>query len=385
MDSETRMKELFRDYYSSLRYEIPDLLGSREIGFIPFSGTMIRHRSLRGREELSKFLSNIVPRHMYYSLAYYDHPTKRSMQEKGWKGAELIFDLDADHLEGASTMTYEQILDEVKKHTLRLIFTFLTGMLGISEDSIKLYFSGGRGYHVHVQDDGIYPLDSNSRREISNLVRGEGISLTSIRNVHDTLKRDPSGWFSIIDEDVADLYEGIRKNSPKSIDLLNSILKKEDQVKKYLLSLDNFVDMEGNTARKIDVFPSRGIRKYSLMGPRDLEVCEAIAKATIDRTKCEIDEPVTTDIHRLIRFPGSLHGKTGLAVTRIALQDLEKFNPLDSAIPQIFQGKNDTVRINRPLTITMKGEKFSLSGEVEVPRYVALFAVASRAGEFISI
>ena len=383
MDSETRMKEIFREYYSNLRYEIPDLLGSREIGFIPFGGTMIRHRSLRGREELGKFLTSIVPRHMYYSLAYYDHPTKRSMQEKGWKGAELIFDLDADHLEGASSMTYEQILDEVKKHTLRLIFTFLIGILGISENSIKLYFSGGRGYHVHVQDDGIYRLDSNSRREISNLVRGEGVSLSSLLNVHDTFRRDPSGWFSLIDTDIVHLYEGIRKNLPDSIAKLKTILKKEDQVEKYLSSLEKFARMEGNTARKVDIFPTPGIRKYAAMGPKDLEICEWIARETINRTKCEIDEPVTTDVHRLIRFPGSLHGKTGLAVTRIQLHDLEKFNPLDSAIPEAFLDKHDKVRINRPMTITMKGEMHSLSGELEVPRYVALFAVASRAGEFI--
>ncbi len=383
MDSETRMKEIFREYYRNLRYEIPDLLGSREIGFIPFGGTMIRHRSLRGREELGKFLTSIVPRHMYYSLAYYDHPTKRSMQEKGWKGAELIFDLDADHLEGASSMTYEQILDEVKKHTLRLIFTFLIGILGISEDSIKLYFSGGRGYHVHVQDDGIYRLDSNSRREISNLVRGEGVSLSSLLNVHDTFRRDPSGWFSLIDTDIVHLYEGIRKNLPDSIAKLKTILKKEDQVEKYLSSLEKFARMEGNTARKVDIFPTPGIKKYAAMGPKDLEICEWIARETINRTKCEIDEPVTTDVHRLIRFPGSLHGKTGLAVTRIQLHDLEKFNPLDSAIPEAFLDKHDKVRINRPMTITMKGEMHSLSGELEVPRYVALFAVASRAGEFI--
>ena len=383
MDSETRMKEIFREYYSNLRYEIPDLLGSREIGFIPFGGTMIRHRSLRGREELGKFLTSIVPRHMYYSLAYYDHPTKRSMQEKGWKGAELIFDLDADHLEGASSMTYEQILDEVKKHTLRLIFTFLIGILGISENSIKLYFSGGRGYHVHVQDDGIYRLDSNSRREISNLVRGEGVSLSSLLNVHNTFRRDPSGWFSLIDSDIVHLYEGIRKNLPESIAKLKTILKKEDQVAKYLSSLEKFARMEGNTARKVDIFPTPGIRKYAAMGPKDLEICEWIARETINRTKCEIDEPVTTDVHRLIRFPGSLHGKTGLAVTRIQLHDLEKFNPLDSAIPEAFLDKHDKVKINRPMTITMKGEMHSLSGELEVPRYVALFAVASRAGEFI--
>lgn len=382
MNSESRMKEIFREYYSSLKYEIPDLLGSREIGFIPFSGTMIRHRSLRGRDELGKFLVDVVPRHMYYSLAYYDRPTRRSMQDKGWKGAELIFDLDADHLPGAAGMSYEQILEEVKKHTLRLIFIFLIGMLGISEESIKLYFSGGRGYHVHVQDEGIYPLDSNSRREISNLVRGEGVSLSAILTVHDTFRHDPSGWFSIIDSEIVKVFEGASKGLPESTESLKSLLKKDDQVAKYISSLDRVVRLEGNTVRKADAFSLSGIKKYAAMGQKDLEISEGIAKFAIDRTKCEIDEPVTTDVHRLIRFPGSLHGKTGLAVTRIALRDLDAFNPLDSAIPEIFMDKSDTIKLNRPLNITMKGETYSLSGEVEVPRYVALFAVASRAGEY---
>ena len=31
----------------------------------------------------------------------------------------------------------------------------------------------------------------------------------------------------------------------------------------------------------------------------------------------EIDNPVTIDIHRLIRYPGSLHGKTGFKVQKI--------------------------------------------------------------------
>ena len=39
-------------------------------------------------------------------------------EEKEWLGAELIFDLDADHIEGADKMTYMEILAEVKKtHT----------------------------------------------------------------------------------------------------------------------------------------------------------------------------------------------------------------------------------------------------------------------------
>ncbi len=48
----------------------------------------------------------------------------------------------------------------------------------------------------------------------------------------------------------------------------------------------------------------------------------------------ETDAPVTTDIHRLIRLPGSLHGGTGLRVTPLSLEELAAFDPLrDATLP----------------------------------------------------
>ena len=44
------------------------------------------------------------------------------------------------------------------------------------------------------------------------------------------------------------------------------------------------------------------------------------------------DEPVTGDVHRLIRLPGSLHGGSGLRVTTIKSKELEHFNPMVSAV-----------------------------------------------------
>ena len=44
------------------------------------------------------------------------------------------------------------------------------------------------------------------------------------------------------------------------------------------------------------------------------------------------DEPVTGDIHRLIRLPGSLHGGSGLKVTIMNRDKLEKFDPMSDAI-----------------------------------------------------
>jgi DNA primase small subunit len=46
----------------------------------------------------------------------------------------------------------------------------------------------------------------------------------------------------------------------------------------------------------------------------------------------DIDTVVTTDIHRLIRLPNTLHGKTGWQVQTIPYGDLPDYDPLRSAI-----------------------------------------------------
>ena len=51
-----------------------------------------------------------------------------------------------------------------------------------------------------------------------------------------------------------------------------------------------------------------------------------LRQATIE-VQGETDAPVTTDIHRLIRLPGSLHGGTGLRVTPLSLEELDGVRP----------------------------------------------------------
>jgi DNA primase small subunit len=69
-----------------------------------------------------------------------------------------------------------------------------------------------------------------------------------------------------------------------------------------------------------DVVKGVALKKWNKLAGEAIE-CYGIA---------HIDEPVTTDIHRLIRLQGSLHGKTGFAVTRV--RDLEAFDPFRDAI-----------------------------------------------------
>ena len=50
-------------------------------------------------------------------------------------------------------------------------------------------------------------------------------------------------------------------------------------------------------------------------------------------TECAVhaDEPVTGDLHRLIRLPGTLHGGTGLLAQSVTLEELRTFDPYRQA------------------------------------------------------
>ena len=61
---------------------------------------MRRHKAFNSEGELKDYLASMPPAHAYHSAAYYQYPQAPTMLEKKWQGADLIFDLDADHLPG---------------------------------------------------------------------------------------------------------------------------------------------------------------------------------------------------------------------------------------------------------------------------------------------
>jgi len=63
----------------------------------PDSG-MRRHKAFVSVAEMQEYVQAMVPAHVYHSAAYYQHPGAPTMKEKNWEGADLIFDIDADHL-----------------------------------------------------------------------------------------------------------------------------------------------------------------------------------------------------------------------------------------------------------------------------------------------
>jgi DNA primase small subunit len=92
----------------------------------------------------------------------------------------------------------------------------------------------------------------------------------------------------------------------------------------------------------------------------------------------QVDEPVTSDIKRLIRLPFSLHGKTGLRVIKMSREQLDDFDPLRDAVPETLGDAPIKLIMSKKVDIRLRGERFSLEGEVEVPEFAALFLLCRR-------
>ncbi len=171
----------FREYYIQASLEAPPGLASREWGFLFFDDSgMRRHKSFFSRGELVDYVRAMVPRHVYHSAAYYQRPGAPTMKEKIWQGADLIFDLDADHLRNAPK-SYSEMLGLVKKETQKLL-GFLTGRLWILRKRNQCGFSGGRGYHIHIRDPRILHLGGDERREIVDYLTGRGLDMEMLNS-----------------------------------------------------------------------------------------------------------------------------------------------------------------------------------------------------------
>jgi predicted DNA primase small subunit len=174
------LRKSFSDYYARAKLQLPDRFGRREWGFMFFGrDMMLRHMALRSSEEMRSFLRREAPAHSYHSTAYYEKPDAQTMKDKKWLGADLIFDLDADHIEGSAAMSYEEMLRVVKREIIRLAEEFILGDLGFDAGQVHLVFSGGRGYHIHVTDPSVLELDSRERREIVDYITGVGLDLSA--------------------------------------------------------------------------------------------------------------------------------------------------------------------------------------------------------------
>lgn len=394
------MMNMFSRHYRNSPLLMPERFAKREFGFMFFDRDFVmRHLGFPSRAALKKYLVEQVPSHAYYSCAYYEKPDAPTMAEKNWLGADLIFDLDADHVEGAQGMPYEKMLERVKDEVKRLIDEFLLGDLGFVEDDLKIVFSGGRGYHIHINNPRVLKLSSHERREIVDYVTGTGLDIDWIfpESLFETGRfkdridiaqkrgmpsNEDGGWRRRMRKGMEDLLAGLDgKDSAEGLAALREIVKesKIDIGRKTLEGL--YQDLFSGRAGQRGVDRMRAENTFEVFSEkRHADAFLSIVDIRVKgRMKGETDEPVTSDIKRLIRLPGSLHGKTGFEVVPMTRERLDTFNPFDDAVPRAFGDASVKVLAEKPVQIALKGEAFSLKeGENEVPEYAAVYLLCRR-------
>jgi DNA primase small subunit len=317
------------------------------------------------------------------------------MDEKEWMGAELIFDLDADHLEGADKMSYDDMMIRIRGEMMNLVDSFLMSDLGFDESQIHLAFSGGRGYHAHVLAPDVLSLGTHERRELVDYITCSGMDIDWIfpikriavnsAVINGQMRSNIAEIRTIPDEK----YGGWRKKMRNGLkEVLEDLCTMEVQTFKK-----NYPSIKGSTNKTIltlqeTVSPIRETifqrNDMALLTKPQQEILIKIMKEDkAHKMSGEVDKPVTPDIKRLIRLPGSVHGKTGLEVSLLTREELTTYNPLEFAVPSTYTDDPVKITMKRPYELNMKGNRFSLkAGETEVPEYAAVFLIGRKEADW---
>ena len=350
----------FGEYYRNQSidsYWTPSRLRSREWMFDGFDERPPeRHRGFRTTSELVSHVVRKVPKSCFYSTAYYRDPNQRKMSDKGWRGADLIFDLDGDHLPGVSDGDFPTMISVIQDQAWRLWTEFLEPEYGFSEEHLQLTFSGHRGFHLHYRSPDIWGLDSHARREIVSHIRGEGINLEAV------IAGPDCAWKNrLIDSTDTvlhklDLVHEGGDNRKSIIGALKDIVDARIglpgvDIKRVtnneIITLAEKVQHVERRQRLRDSYKERGEVLRAFGGKLDKVFRQLIIgdKSVVLGNAGETDENVTVDIKRVIRWPTSLHGKSGMKVMEFPLSRLNPdnqnaFDPLTEAVPWNM-GAND--------------------------------------------
>jgi len=366
---------------------------------------MVRHKAFQEFGAFNESLLSLIPSDVYYSTAYYEHPDL-VMEQKGWLGSDVVFDVDADHLDTACKETHDmwvcsncketrrgkkppkcpkcgaekieekawlcdQCLIAAKEEVLKLI-EFLSEDFGIKSSDMHLFFSGHRGYHLHLISENLKVLDDVQRKEIVDYVMALGLDPAEQGLYQDLFDSkhpiivgpeltDP-GWrgrlargvYQILTEwDQNRLMElGFTRGAASQIVSERGRIKSEWSKKMLWSSFQDKWHINDNAWRNI------------------LEKAMSLVALP-----AKIDTVVTTDIHRLIRLPGTLNGKTGLRASPVELEDLEEFDPFAS--PAVFEGSQTVLVTEAPL-LRIRDQTFGpfKDEKVQLPLAAAVLLIA---------
>lgn len=359
---EDSFKKYYFDHFDLIH--VPDRTSEREFGYQKFNFGMTRHISLKDDKELHLLLMKNIPSDVYCSNAYYSFPNL-SMNEKDWKEADLIFDIDAKDLnlecrashtvticndcgnvssnntqcpKCNSTKSEKKSLPcknciESSKTEVKKLSEILVDDFAIDKNNIHVYFSGNEGFHIYVYDSQFQSLGSRERSELSDYI------------------------------------------------LFNGVIPETFGMKKFKPDRSLFPDFSdsgwrGRFSQEVYGSKSKRSKIVSELISTGYSSFQKTLEKLSNKIGAKIDPNVTMDIHRIFRLPGSLNSKSGL--TKILCKDISKFEPYTEA--SFLDDKSVEVLADCPVEFKLKNKKFGpyKDEKISIPTYAAVYMICKK-------
>ena len=347
-----RFAHRFTQYYRTADLWTPPRLRTREWMFIPFGGgTPIRHKAFSKMNDVRRFICERPQHSCFYSTAYWKKPHELKMADKNWLGADLIFDLDGDHLPGVTDKDFPGMIDVIQEQAWSLWNDFLEPDFGFKEDYLQVTFSGHRGFHLHYRDPKFFHLDSEARRELVSHIRGEGVEVSDL--LERSRNPNATGWAKRVSNGIKSVVSKLDKIHEGDGNLLRSITANlQDMMDREGLkglrgksSIEKLAELMQDESRRERVNDGRliALNKHGILFQNLIRADTSVVLGNAGET----DEVVTIDTRRQIRWPGSLHGKSGMRVTEFPLDrlDPDKNNSFDCLTEGIALSREETVTV----------------------------------------
>jgi DNA primase small subunit len=359
---EESFKKYYFDNFELIR--VPERASEREFGYQKFNSGMIRHISIKSDKELHLLFMQNIPSDVYCSNAYYSFPNL-PMNEKDWKEADLIFDIDAKDLNLPCRVNHTVLIcnqcNEISKNSAKCIkcnsiklekkslpctycinaskievsklSLVLIDDFAITPENIHVYFSGNEGFHVYVHNSQFQQIGSRERSELADYIMFRGM----IPETFGMKKFKPDrSSFPDFDE------KGWR-----------------GRFSKYIF---------GSKSKRSKIISELITNGYSSFQKTLDDASQNIG--------VKIDPNVTMDIHRIFRLPGSINSKSGL--TKLHCKNLSKFDPYVEA--SFLNDDSIEVIANCPIQFSLKNKKFGPynNEKVTIPTFAAVYMICKK-------
>ncbi len=372
------LEKVFRKHYfnSSSEIELDNYVSEHEFGFRLFDGYIRRHLNFKNKRELIASIIKFSPSDIFCSPARYQHPSA-SMDQKGWIGADLIFDIDGKDLQldcaRIHNMTFcknckliekevhtscskcnssmvqivelpcQNCIRNLKKEVTKLV-EVLHDDFGIENNSINIFFSGNNGFHIHVVDESFFNLSSMKRSSLTQYLLGRGYLVDNL---------------------------GFRIDKSDNITMLPNKIYYNKGWRARLLSR---LHLQLKNHRIDDKF----MRKITQIKETNKIGISGVINNQIQNISVKIDPNVTIDIHRIFRLAGTINSKSGLVKSRV--NNLTTFDPFkESCIREDALVKLDAFVDTK---LFFNGTSYKIkTGINNIPEFVAVYIISKGIGD----